>query len=299
MFLTNFNANNDKKVVLALGYFDCLHIGHKRLVLTAKLMAEKAGAISGVFTFSNNPGNLLKKKNKLINTFEERLVILEKLGVDAVFHTEFTRDFMSISAQEFLQLLKDKNVVGVVCGFDYTFGKMSSGNVQMLKEFCEQNNIMFSMVDMVGFDGEKASASLIKDFLIDGEIEKVNECLGHKYFMTGNVCHGHGIGTTQVFPTANIKIPQDKLYPKFGVYAGEVNVDNQIFKCVLNVGSRPTFDDDIDSIEVYILDYNGDLYGKDITVYFSKYLREIKKFDSAQQLKEQIAKDIEVAKCAK
>ena len=99
MFLADFNDNNQQKIVLALGYFDCLHLGHKRLVLTAKLMAEKAGVLSGVFTFSNNPGNLLKKKNKLINTFEERLVILEKLGVDAVFHTEFTHDFMSISAQ--------------------------------------------------------------------------------------------------------------------------------------------------------------------------------------------------------
>ena len=117
--------------------------------------------------------------------------------------------------------------------------------------------------------------------------------------MTGNVCHGHGVGAKQVYPTANIKIPQDKLYPKLGVYAGEVNVDNQTFKCVINVGNRPTFDDNVDSIEVYIIDYKGDLYGKDITVSFSKYLREIQRFESAQQLKEQIAKDIEVAKCAK
>ena len=299
MFLTDFNDNNQQKVVLALGYFDCLHIGHKRLVLTAKLMAEKAGALSGVFTFSNNPGNLLKKKNKLINTFEERLVILEKLGVDAVFFTEFTRDFMSISAEQFLQLLKEKNVVGVVCGFDYTFGKMSFGNVKMLKDFCEENDIMFSMVDMVGFDGEKASATLVKEFLIDGEMEKVNQCLGHRYFMTGKVCHGHGVGSKQVYPTANIKIAQDKLYPKLGVYAGEVNVDNSVYKCVINVGNRPTFDDDVDNIEVYIIDYKGDLYGKDITVYFSKYIREIKKFSDAQQLKEQISCDIEVAKCIK
>jgi len=297
MFLRNFNDDNQQKIVLALGYFDCLHIGHKRLVLTAKIMAQKAGVLCGVFTFSNNPGNLLKKKNKLVNTFEERLVILQKLGVDAVFHTEFTADFMNISPQQFLDSLKEKNVIGVVCGFDYSFGKMSAGNVSMLKTFCEENNIMFSMVDMVGFDGEKASASLVKEFLVDGEIEKVNQCLGHKYFMTGKVCHGHGVGTSQLYPTANIKIPQDKLYPKLGVYAGEVNVDDCIYKCVINVGNRPTFDDDIDNIEVYIIDYNGNLYDKEITVYFSKYLRKIKKFDCVQQLKKQISNDIEVAKC--
>ena len=117
--------------------------------------------------------------------------------------------------------------------------------------------------------------------------------------MTGKVCHGHGVGSKQVYPTANIKIAQDKLYPKLGVYAGEVNVDNSVYKCVINVGNRPTFDDDVDNIEVYIIDYKGDLYGKDITVYFSKYIREIKKFSDAQQLKEQISCDIEVAKCIK
>lgn len=299
MIVVDFNDKNDKKIVLALGYFDCLHIGHRKLLEKAQEMAREKGALGAVFTFSNNPGQLLKKKNKLVNTFEERLALFENMGMDAVFYAEFTKEFMSLTAQEFLQLLKQKNIVGIVCGFDYTFGKNSVGTVEMLKQFCDDNGIDFAKVDMVGFGGEKASATLIKEFLIDGEMEKANECLGHYYFMTGEVCHGYGVGKTQVFPTANIMIPRDKLYPKTGVYSGLTLVGGKMYPSVINVGGRPTFDDPQEKIEVYIIGFDKDIYQDTITVCFKKYLREIKKFKSAQQLKEQICRDIEAAKCVK
>lgn len=300
MYLKDFNEKNDKKMVLALGYFDCLHIGHKKLLEETKKIASNLNVLSAVFTFSNNLGGLIKKKNKLINTFAERLTLFKNIGVDAVIYAEFNKDFMSQSAEKFLQLLKEKNVVGVVCGYDYTFGKNSVGTVEILQKFCHDNNIVISVIDMVGYDGEKASATKVKELLIDGEIEKANECLGHEYFMSGAVCHGFGVGNSQVYPTANLKIPQDKLYPKLGVYAGKVCVFDKFYPCVINVGGRPTFNDDENKIEVYILQYSGDIYDKEITVYFCKYLREIHKFNSADELKLQINKDIRIAElCVK
>ncbi len=300
MFLTNFSNKNDKKIVLALGYFDCLHIGHQKLLQETKKIANDLNVLSAVFTFSNNLGGLIKKKNKLINTFTERLTLFENFGMDAVMYAEFNKDFMSQSADRFLELLKQKNVVGVVCGYDYTFGKNSVGTAETLRQFCKENKIVFSMVDKVDYDGKKASATRIKELLIDGEIEKANQCLGHEYFMSGAVCHGFGIGSKEVYPTANLKIPQDKLYPKLGVYAGKVSISNTLYPCVINVGGRPTFEDDETKIEVNILKYDGNIYDKEITVYFCKYLREIKKFGSAEELKQQISKDIRIAElCVK
>ncbi len=295
MFLTNFGNKNDKKIVLALGYFDCLHIGHQKLLQETKKIAADLNVLSAVFTFSNNLGGLIKKKNKLINTFTERLTLFENFGMDAVMYAEFNKDFMSQSADRFLELLKQKNVVGIVCGYDYTFGKNSVGTAETLRQFCKENKIVFSMVDKVDYDGKKASATRIKELLIDGEIEKANQCLGHEYFMSGAVCHGFGIGSKEVYPTANLKIPQDKLYPKLGVYAGKVSISDTLYPCVINVGGRPTFDDDENKIEVYILKYDGNIYNKEITVYFCKYLREIKKFGSAEELKRQISQDIRIA----
>lgn len=297
MILVDFSKANNRDAVLGLGYFDCLHIGHRKLLEEVKSMAKAKGVAGSVFTFSNNPGKLLKNKNRLVNTFDERLDLFENFGMDMVFYAEFDKQFMSMEAEVFLQKLKEKHVVGVVCGFDYTFGSRSVGTVKMLSEFCALNGIAFKMVDKVDFCGQKASATLIKDLLTKGEIEKANACLGHDYFLSGIVCHGFGIGADRVYPTANVTVDEDKLLPKLGVYAGRAEIGGETYRCVVNIGGRPTFDDGgAVKAETYLLDYNGDIYGKKITVFLKKYIREIKKFDSAEALKEQITKDIETAK---
>ena len=135
--------------------------------------------------------------------------------------------------------------------------------------------------------------------MTDGDMQKVTACLGHKYFVSGKVVHGYGIGGSKLFPTANLDVSDDKLFPKKGVYAGETVIEGKKYVCVINVGTRPTFNDDCVKIEAHIVDFSGNLYGKDITVYFNKFLRDIKKFDDLNQLKNQISKDIEDAKCVK
>lgn len=297
MILVDFNKENNIKTAIGLGYFDCLHIGHRKLLEEVKTMAKTLGVPSAVFTFSNNPGELLKNKNCLVNTFEERLQLFENFGMDMVFYARFDKDFMSMSAADFMSKLKERGVAGVVCGFDYTFGKGSAGNVDMLQEFCRQNDIAFKMVDMVGFDGQKASATLIKELLTSGQIEKANACLGHDYFFCGEVCHGYGVGGKEVYPTANIKVSSDKLLPKLGVYVGKAKIDGDIYPCVVNIGGRPTFgESDVVKTEAYLIGYKGNIYGKKITVFLKKYLRCIKKFQDAQALKQQITTDIEAAK---
>lgn len=299
MVISNFFNKNTVPVVIALGYFDCLHIGHMQLIKKACEKAKQLGVESAVFTFSNNPGSLLPSKNRLVNTFEERLKMFEEAGIDRVVYAEFTKQFMSITSDEFLNMLKTQNVVGVVCGFDYTFGKNSAGDTKVLRQFCEANNMSFDEVAMVGFEGQKASATLIKKLLTDGDMQKVTACLGHKYFVSGKVVHGYGIGGSKLFPTANLDVSDDKLFPKKGVYAGETVIEGKKYVCVINVGTRPTFNDDCVKIEAHIVDFSGNLYGKDITVYFNEFLRDIKKFDDLNQLKNQISKDIEDAKCVK
>ena len=283
-------------IVLALGFFDCLHIGHIKLIEECKLLAFKKSASSAVFTFSNSPFEILNKSCGQILTYEERLYKLDCLKVDFCIKANFNKDFSRLAPIDFLNnFIKYMSIKGIVVGNDYTFGAKGAGNVGLLKNWCKNNNIELSIVDFAVDEGEKISSTKIRKLLIEGNLSKANAYLSKPYFVTGNVVGGRKRGRKIGFATANIEYPTDKIRIKSGVYYTRVLLDGVWLKAVTNVGDQPTFDDDNFNIESHILYYDKDIYGKKIIVEFLEKIRDIHKFSSKEELANQIAKDIEFA----
>ncbi|MDE6189424.1 MAG: bifunctional riboflavin kinase/FAD synthetase [Clostridia bacterium] len=292
----NFFDKSGKEIVLALGFFDCLHIGHIKLIEASKLMAFKKSCNSGVFTFSNSPFEVLGKSEKQILNFEERLFKLNALQVDYCIKAEFSREFSQLSPIEFLDtILNNFKVKGIVVGSDYTFGAKGSGNIDVLAKWCLDNKIELRVVDFAKDEGRKISSTQIRELLQSGDLAKANAYLTQPYFVIGEVEHGHKRGSNIGFATANVNYPDDKVKLKAGVYYTRVLLDGVWLKAVTNVGEHPTFDDGNFNIESHILCYNKDIYGKKIIVKFLEKIREIKKFNSKEELAKQITKDIEFA----
>ena len=287
----------DEALVVALGFFDCLHIGHTKLIDRARLLAFKNNAKCGVFTFDNNIFDVLNIKNGgQILDFEERLTKLNDLRVDYCIKAHFDVNFSQLPPLDFLRILVgDKNIKGIVVGSDYTFGAKGNGNVELLSKWCLENNINLVVEPFAQDEGGKISSTRVRKLLIDGDIEKANAYLGQPYFVCGQVTHGQQRGRNIGFATANLEYAKDKLKIKSGVYYTRVLIDGVWLKAVTNVGSHPTFDDDSFNIESHVLYYKGDLYGKKVTVRFLERIRDIQKFSSKEELAERISKDVDFA----
>ena len=294
MNILTFGQQYHKPIVLALGFFDCVHVGHQKLIQSAMRMANASQAETAVFTFENNPSSFFTP-SKLLYTFSERVEILEEFGVDTVLKAVFDREFMNLPAERFLAMLTDYNLKGLVCGFDYTFGAGAEGNASVLERFASERNVPFHREGEVLFDGKKAGSSLVKTYLTEGKLAEANACLNRSFSVEGIVTEGYRVGRSIGFPTANLKICEQKLYPKEGVYAGRVLWNGKLFTAIVNVGSRPTFADAEKKVEVHLLHFNGNLYGQNIRVYFDRFLRDVRSFGSAEELKQQLQKDKEAA----
>ena len=280
-----------RRCIVLLGYFDGVHTGHRALIEHAKKIAasKKDGEAVGIMTFYDG------KRDGQIYLFEERVQIFASLGLDFVFAAPFHEEFRSMTAQEFLvRVTKNLNVGAFLCGEDFTFGKDATGNSVTLQEFGKANGIEVFVDKIVAFGGEKAAATQAKRLLRSGDVEQLARLLGERYFICGTVeTEGRHIGRKIGFPTANIH-PSPEKYPlKQGVYAVTVRGDGWEYRGLANYGSRPTFHDASVVLEVYLDGCSEDLYGKSITVFFDEYIREIKKFESAQQLSLQLKKDLE------
>lgn len=287
----------DRALVVALGFFDCLHIGHIKLIDRAKLLAFKNNAKCAVFTFDNNPFNVLGIDNggQILN-FEERLTKLNDLRVDYCINAHFDNEFSQLKPLEFLQRLSvNKNIKGIVVGSDYTFGAKGEGKVKLLAKWCEENDVTLVIEPFAQDKGGKISSTRVRKLLADGDIQKANAYLGQPYFVIGRVAHGQQRGRNIGFATANVEYSQDKLKIKSGVYYTRVSVDGVWLKAVTNVGAHPTFDDINFNIESYILYYKGDLYGKKINIKFLERIRDIQKFSSKEELADRISKDVHFA----
>lgn len=277
---------------LALGFFDCVHLGHKKLIEKVKKQASLSGSGVGILTFTNSPYNYFGSADKLILTFDERLKVFGSLGIEYVLAIKFDREFMNKTQDEFLKLLTDVvNLRGVVSGYDYRFGQNATGKVEDLADFAAKNHIMSDIVPQVLYDGQRISATLIKEKLTIGDVAFANELMGHRYFIDDVVCHGRGVGKTFDFPTANLQIDENKMLPMKGVYATFATVDGREYRSVTNVGDKPTFGESSTTVETLLQDFSGDLYGKRISVSFVKRLRDIKTFSSPQALRDQIFQD--------
>lgn len=274
----------DQPICIALGFFDSVHMGHRFIIEKLKNNSKRLGCASAITTFSNNPYRQFNNLSKIIYTYPEREQILSSLDIDYVLPFKFDKTFKETSSADFLKMLMNYNIMGFVCGYDYLFGSSGQGNAQALTKFAVKNNIDIEVVNPVLYEGERVSSTIIKSFLLGGEIEKANCYLKQPFFICSNVVTGRGIGKSISMPTANMEIHKDKLTPKCGVYGTYTTIDGKRYKSVTNVGAKPTFSEMSISIETLIEGLNEDIYGKNINVEFIKYLRDIVKFDSPAEL---------------
>lgn len=285
--------NNRLPVVIALGFFDSVHKGHQKVIESAILYAKENQAKTVVVTFSGNLKAVLGDENgKVVYTDAEREKIYLSLGVDEIYFAPTDFNFLSLGKLAFLNMLNRKyNVIGYSCGEDYRFGKFGKGEPKDILRFAEQKNQKVIINSILPFGKEKISTTLIKSMLAKGEISQANELLNRSYSVDGLVVHDRKMGRKLGFPTINIIPNPDKQPLLSAVYAGHVFIDGKKYKAIINYGTRPTFDLSEKLIEAHIIDYSGDLYGKEVTVYFDSMLRAVKKFENKEQLVAQLQLD--------
>ena len=290
MQLIRFGRQLNEPIVLCLGYFGCMHKGHVALLDEAKRLAANCNAKVALFTFGNNHLRVLGKDVKVLYTIRERLSIYENLDVDYVISAEFTEQFRQITGQEFIDELLKYNLKYVVCGFDYTCGcdRLSCDDLVLALE----SRCSVSVVDAVCWRDDKVSTTLIRSLLLTNELELANSLLSQPFFLSGIVVGGRKVGSKIGFPTANLKVDGDKLLPK-GVYGGVAAFDGKTYKCIVNIGDKPTFDVNSATVEAHIIDFDGDIYGHELKVSLTKFLRKIAKFDNPQELTQQLQIDRE------
>lgn len=281
--------------VYCLGFFDCVHLGHRALIDSALDTAKELSAVLYALTFSDGFFQVLGKDKEEIYTLSERKKLLYAAGVESVEALPSTSNFLMLSPIEFLNRIIDDEVCGVVCGEDYTFGKDAAGNVELLSDYLKKRGIKFKTVPLLKLCGEKVSSSAVRALLKEGAIEKANILLGAPYGITGEVVRGKGNGRKFGVPTANILPPNGKLLPKFGVYKTRTEINGIIYRSLTNVGTQPTFNGDVKNVETMILNFEGDLYGKIISVSFLKRIRDVMKFPNPEALYKRIKLDTEEA----
>lgn len=298
IYLQNEEARQFHTVntVVALGKFDGIHLGHQMLL--AQMMEEKKkGRTTLVFTFGSNPFTVLSGgSQKVIYTAEEKAYYFSELGVDILLEYPFTKEFASISPEEFIRecLSKQLGVRSIYVGEDFHFGKGRSGNVPVLKELGEKYYFEVHALPKKTMHGKVISSTTIRD-MIENKFYVANEMLGNPYFVYGEIVHGAHLGHTIGFPTINQELQANKLTPKMGVYASRVVIDGMAYKSISNLGIKPTVTDSHHvGLETHILGYSGDLYGQNLKTELLFYIRPEEKFKSVDKLKEQIRDDIDV-----
>ncbi len=284
--------------VLTLGNFDGVHLGHQAIF---KKVVERAREIKGTsiaFTFEPHPLKVLapERSPKLLNTFHGKMELVEAAGIEVVICANFTREFADQNPEDFARdvLHKKIGVREVYVGYDYAFGKGREGSIKSLKEMGKTYGFEVGVVDAVQVDGTAVSSSIIRELISAGRVSEAVPFLGRRYTIEGEVVHGSHRGQSLGFPTANLHIANE-LLPAYGVYAVLVTVDRRRFKGVASIGVRPTFDAGPVSVEVYLFEYTGDLYGMHMDVSFVKRLRGEEKFRDAESLVRQIRKDVQEA----
>lgn len=283
---------------VALGSFDGLHSGHLSLVNKIIELANENKGRSIVYTFKNHPRTLIKGATppKLLMDNESKEEILEALGVDLIYFEEFNEEYMKLTPEGFIKYLCEKfKVKGIVVGFNYRFGYKNIGNIEMLKELSTKYGYELYVMEPCNYENEVISSTRIRDELLNGNLDKAMKMLNRPYIIKGKVVHGKKLGRTIGFPTANLDYSKEALIPRKGVYYTNVQWQGKIYKGITSVGNNPTVNGDKLTIETYILDFNNDLYGHNIKVYFIKKIRDEKKFNSIDDLVIQLKKDKDYA----
>lgn len=283
-----YGEKYDEKIILLLGFFDCLHKGHFELIKKARELRDVKHSKIALFTFKNDDFS----KNGTLLCYSERIEKAERFGVDCVVAAAFDEAFKNTSYNVFFKgLVGTLNIDAIICGFDYKFGRNAEGDAEILQNLCIENNIPVYVIPKTEANGEKISTTRIKTLLASGKIREANELLGEPYSITGKVVKGRQVGREIGFPTANINVPKHKFRIKCGVYKTHVVLNGVKYGAITNYGARPTFDLDFVLTETFIKDFSDDIYGSVITVFFDDYIRDIEKFYDIEKLKEQLEKD--------
>ncbi|MGQ0540784.1 MAG: bifunctional riboflavin kinase/FAD synthetase [Blastocatellia bacterium] len=289
------NANIVRPTVLTLGVFDGLHLGHQRIMKTVAERAKTVGAVPTAVTFDPHPRAVLHPESAppLLQTLDQRLANFEVLGIEQAIVIPFGRDFASQPAEDFISgIIRDRlHAVEVHLGKDFAFGKNRGGNIALLQKMGGNLGFIADEVPEVRLRGHRISSSKIRHLLSEGRINLARRMLGRPYGVEGVIIRGNRRGHTIGFPTANLK-PHNRVIPRYGVYATATLVEGTWRRSITNIGVRPTFENDAEpSIESYLFDFDGDLYGDVLRVRFLHRIRDERKFNGIDELKAQIEKD--------
>ena len=292
--ITSFKSQ--KKTIVTLGTFDGMHIGHQSILNKLKQQKKLGDYETLVLTFFPHPRMVLKTDHKilLLNTIQERINLIEKFGIDHLVVQEFTQEFANLSAEEFVKniLVDQFNIGKIIIGYDHRFGKNRSADIHDLIEFGKKYHFNVEQISAEELDNVSVSSTKIRNALNEGNVALAKTYLGYPYMLTGTVVKGKQLGRTIGYPTANIHIAEDyKLIPAIGIYVVKIKVKNNDYYGMLSIGTNPTVGGTQRTIEVFIFDFNHDIYDEEITVYFLTKIREEQHFESIDLLVEALKED--------
>ena len=278
----------DEDIVLCLGFFDGVHLGHQKIINEAKKLRKKVGVLS----FSNSAYNFLNGSTELLTPTHDKIKLFKELGVDYYFEVEMSDALIKASPEDFLKQLKSLNPSVCVCGADYTFGYQKQGDVDLLSKYFITKVVGYEM-----FDNEKISSRWIFDALSKGQITLANRLLGRHYSVRGKVVKGLQNGARLGYPTANLSLYDSYFMPREGVYFGIARLYDEEYNAIASFGTHPTVDElDAPILEVFLLDFNEDIYGERMEFEFIDFHRENYKFESEFELSDELYRDRLAAK---
>ncbi len=284
-----------KDMLLTIGVFDGVHLGHKYLISQLTEQARQQNLLSGVVTFRQHPQEVLSPQTKLpfLTDLTQRTNLLKNESIDVIIPLSFTRELAQLSASQFINLLKRcLRMRGLLIGPDFALGKNREGTINTLRALGEDMNFTVTVIPPLMINGEVVSSTAIRKALADGDMKRVLNLIGRSFSFHGRVISGTGRGLELGFPTANLNIDSKQALPAEGVYATWAYIDDKAYQSMTNIGKCPTFGGNELTVEVYILDYHNSLYGHKLKIDIIERLRDEKQFDSIEELKNQITEDI-------
>ena len=284
----------NKQTIYALGFFDGVHLGHQALLSACRQLADAHGFAAGAVTFLSHPETTIPGKTPgLVNTAADRKRLLHDYQIQTVVELPFDNALRSMNWRDFIRMLRGApyHAAGFVCGADFRFGHKGEGTAAILQEYCRAAGMPCAIVPEQQLNGIRISSTHIRSLLEQGDVAQAAVFLGHPHTLSGTVVAGRGLGRTIGIPTANLLLPPELIRPKLGVYACTAVADGKVYPAVTNIGCRPTVGGHHITVEPWLLDFAGDLYGKEIILNFHKFLRPETKFDSLEALRCQIQRD--------
>ena len=281
---------------VTVGVFDGVHLGHRSLLSRLKEVAEQSGLSSVVLTFRNHPATVLRSgfEPRYLTLPHERVRLLEETGVDLVAQATFDVEVSQLSARDFAVFLQDTlGMRTLVAGPDFAMGRNREGSIASLREIGSDRGFDVEIVEpLLGPEGEAVRSTAVRTAVSSGDMKRAAAMLGRNYSITGTVVHGHGRGGPLGFPTANLQMPSESLAPRDGIYACWIDIDGSRYMSAASIGERPTFPGAGRSIEAFVMDFDGDLYGRELRLEIVRRLRDEEKFDSVEQLRLQVDRDV-------